>query len=298
MVDVTLSCDGKKLKAHKLVLSAGSSLFRSLISENPCQHPIIILPGIKYRELKTIIDFIYYGEATITTDNLDAVIKCAEFLKVKVLGDVMVTSNDSSNQTSNIDDQSSHSEDQSANLPADLQGTTSHKPDSSEVSKSIEDRTAAVHNLTNSDVEMQCANIESNSSDASVLTVPFTPDSVIPNCKSQNEDVPNNESDTKDVTMPTLLPKNNSRKLQNEQSIDGNVACLTTIPSKKALVEESFTEASTTLMANSFNSCKFQEEQSTGQKIPKAPLVVIEDFGNIPISVVERMINHKVSVHN
>lgn len=90
MVDVTLACEGKSLKAHKLVLSACSSFFQSLLSANPCKHPIVILTDVKYKELQAVIDFMYDGEINVSEEHLASLIKVAEALKVKVLGDVMI----------------------------------------------------------------------------------------------------------------------------------------------------------------------------------------------------------------
>lgn len=90
MVDVTLACEGKSLKAHKLILSACSPFFQSLLSENPCKHPIVILTDVKYKELQAVIDFMYDGEINVSEEHLAPLIKVAEALKVKVLGDVTI----------------------------------------------------------------------------------------------------------------------------------------------------------------------------------------------------------------
>lgn len=36
----------------------------------PCKHPIVILDDIKYRDLKTIVDFMYLGEINVCDDQL------------------------------------------------------------------------------------------------------------------------------------------------------------------------------------------------------------------------------------
>lgn len=88
MVDVTLACDGLSLKAHKIVLSACSPFFQSLFLENPCKHPIVILKDMKYTELKAIIEFMYHGEVNVAQDQLSALMKTAETLRVKGLAEV------------------------------------------------------------------------------------------------------------------------------------------------------------------------------------------------------------------
>lgn len=94
MVDVTLACEGKSLKAHKLILSACSPFFQSLLSENPCKHPIVILTHVKYKELQAVIDFMYDGEINVREEHLTSLIKVAEALKVKVLGDVTIAAHE------------------------------------------------------------------------------------------------------------------------------------------------------------------------------------------------------------
>uniref|UniRef100_A0A1A9WLT5 BTB domain-containing protein n=1 Tax=Glossina brevipalpis TaxID=37001 RepID=A0A1A9WLT5_9MUSC len=61
LVDVTLAAEGRQLQAHKIVLSACSSYFQTLFTTNPCQHPIVILKDVQYDDLKTMVDFMYYG---------------------------------------------------------------------------------------------------------------------------------------------------------------------------------------------------------------------------------------------
>ncbi|KAH9644175.1 hypothetical protein HF086_008664 [Spodoptera exigua] len=87
-VDVTLSCDGQSLKAHKVVLSACSPYFQSLFMDNPCQHPIIIMRDTKYCDLKAAVDFMYRGEINVSQEQIPALLKVAESLKIRGLTDV------------------------------------------------------------------------------------------------------------------------------------------------------------------------------------------------------------------
>ncbi|KAJ0183636.1 hypothetical protein K1T71_000059 [Dendrolimus kikuchii] len=87
-VDVTIACDGQSLKAHKVVLSACSPYFQSLFMDNPCQHPIIIMRDTKYCDLKAAIDFMYRGEINVSQEQIPALLKVAETLKIRGLTDV------------------------------------------------------------------------------------------------------------------------------------------------------------------------------------------------------------------
>lgn len=84
-VDVTLSCEGKKVAAHKVVLSACSSYFHDLFRDNPCQHPIIILKDVKYEILTDVLKFVYSGEVNVKSENLDLFLKTAELLQISGL---------------------------------------------------------------------------------------------------------------------------------------------------------------------------------------------------------------------
>ncbi|KAK8759603.1 hypothetical protein V5799_010896 [Amblyomma americanum] len=83
LVDVTLACEGLSLKAHKMVLSACSPFFQALFAENPCKHPIVILNDMRYVDLRAIVEFMYRGEVDVSQDDLMALLKTAETLKVK-----------------------------------------------------------------------------------------------------------------------------------------------------------------------------------------------------------------------
>ncbi|KAK8782325.1 hypothetical protein V5799_016335 [Amblyomma americanum] len=86
-VDITLACEGLSLKAHKMVLAACSPFFQALFVENPCKHPIVILPDMRYMNLKAAVEFMYRGELNVPLDRLGALLKTAETLKVKGLAE-------------------------------------------------------------------------------------------------------------------------------------------------------------------------------------------------------------------
>lgn len=105
LVDVTLCCDGGKIRAHKMLLSACSSYFKQIFKENPCQHPVIIFRNFKYEDLNAIINFMYHGEVNIFQEQLESFLNTAELLEVKGLTDNM--------------------EDESSKAPITLTNTTS-----------------------------------------------------------------------------------------------------------------------------------------------------------------------------
>ena len=85
--DVTLVCVDGNVEAHKVILSAGSTLFQKILKENSHSKPLIYLKGVKFSELNSVLKFIYHGEASLATANLNSFLALAEELEVKGLRD-------------------------------------------------------------------------------------------------------------------------------------------------------------------------------------------------------------------
>ncbi|KDR16421.1 uncharacterized protein LOC110832614 [Zootermopsis nevadensis] len=88
LVDVTLSCQGQFLKAHKMILSACSPYFQELFRQHQVQHPIIIMNGMKFIDMKLVIEFMYRGEIKVLEAELEGLLAAAETLQVKGLSNV------------------------------------------------------------------------------------------------------------------------------------------------------------------------------------------------------------------
>jgi len=83
--DVTLACDDSQIQAHKVILSACSPFFRTVLRRNPHQHPLLYLKGVKYNELLSVLNFMYLGEVNVAQDELNSFLAVAEDLRVKGL---------------------------------------------------------------------------------------------------------------------------------------------------------------------------------------------------------------------
>ncbi|KAL5276694.1 hypothetical protein ACFFRR_002113 [Megaselia abdita] len=87
--DVTLACEGQVIRAHRVVLSACSTLFDNLLSNYATEKdPIIIMKDAKFFEVKCLIEFMYKGEINIEHCKLTSLLKTAEDLKIKGLAEV------------------------------------------------------------------------------------------------------------------------------------------------------------------------------------------------------------------
>ena len=84
--DVTLACeDGMQVVAHKVILVSSSPFFMEILKKNKHPHPLIYMRGIKAETLTAILDFLYFGEANIDQENLDAFLALAEELRLNGL---------------------------------------------------------------------------------------------------------------------------------------------------------------------------------------------------------------------
>ena len=84
--DVTLvSDDQTQIPAHKLVLSASSHFFKSILKRNSHSHPLLYLSGVDSKSLGFVLDYIYQGEVQIYQHDLDNFLEIAQKLKIEGL---------------------------------------------------------------------------------------------------------------------------------------------------------------------------------------------------------------------
>ncbi|GLV34106.1 broad [Carabus blaptoides fortunei] len=86
-VDVTLACEGQRLGAHKVVLSACSPFFKELFKTNPCPHPIIFMRDVEVRHVIALLEFMYAGEVNVAQAQLAGFLRTAESLQIRGLTD-------------------------------------------------------------------------------------------------------------------------------------------------------------------------------------------------------------------
>jgi hypothetical protein len=83
--DCTISCGARQIQAHKLILSACSPFFRSILKQNPHQHPLLYLKGVEFTDLQSVLNFMYHGEVNVAQEELNSFLAVAEDLQVKGL---------------------------------------------------------------------------------------------------------------------------------------------------------------------------------------------------------------------
>ena len=84
--DVTLVYeDGQQMQAHKVILASSSPFFEKIFQKGKHPHSLIYLRGFQSKDLASILDFLYFGEANVYQENLDSFLAIAEELKLKGL---------------------------------------------------------------------------------------------------------------------------------------------------------------------------------------------------------------------
>ena len=82
LTDVTLVCDDQKqFKAHKIVLSACSTVFKNIIDSLPSSSSVIYLRGIQHHEMESILEFMYLGVATFYQERMSEFLNVAKNLQ-------------------------------------------------------------------------------------------------------------------------------------------------------------------------------------------------------------------------
>ena len=91
LTDVTLVSDDKrKFRAHKLVLSACSPIFKSIIDDLSTNDSVIYLRGIQHSEMESILQFIYLGVTTFNDKRVNEFLNVASNLEIKELSQKLI----------------------------------------------------------------------------------------------------------------------------------------------------------------------------------------------------------------
>ena len=92
--DVTLACDDGALDAHQFILCAASLFFRRLLKKHKPDLHFIYMKGLKMKQLQSLMDFIYHGQVSLATDNVETFINTAVEFGIKGIHDVRNTAKD------------------------------------------------------------------------------------------------------------------------------------------------------------------------------------------------------------
>ena len=82
LCDVTLACGDGEIRAHKLILSSSSSVFKQIFSKNFNQHQYIYFKGVQYSQILAFLDYIYLGEVSLDQKDVNGFLEILEEFKI------------------------------------------------------------------------------------------------------------------------------------------------------------------------------------------------------------------------
>ncbi|XP_022124032.1 zinc finger protein chinmo isoform X1 [Pieris rapae] len=88
LADVTLYCEGRQFKAHKVILAACSKHFQELFDSAPPSHAgacYVILEATSADNMQALLEFMYKGEVHVSQNALSSFLKSGANLQVKGL---------------------------------------------------------------------------------------------------------------------------------------------------------------------------------------------------------------------
>jgi len=84
LFDVTLFSDEETpFQAHKLVLSASSSVFRNIFKFKQNSSPLLYIRGLTNKDLTNVLEFLYKGEVVLAYTDVETFLKVSRDLKLK-----------------------------------------------------------------------------------------------------------------------------------------------------------------------------------------------------------------------
>ena len=113
LTDVTLVCDDQKqFKAHKIVLSACSTVFKNIIDTSPQTSSIIYLRGIQHHEMESVLEFMYLGVATFYQERMNEFLNVAKNLQIKEISKDVEFNDTEETNDNNFEPENQHFDEQ------------------------------------------------------------------------------------------------------------------------------------------------------------------------------------------
>ncbi|KAK5646433.1 hypothetical protein RI129_004897 [Pyrocoelia pectoralis] len=82
--DVVLSCKGRKLNAHKVILSIASPILQVLLQEDTTDKSVLIFPDVDGNIMSLVLHYIYNGNVTIPSYKLSEFLSTVALLKLQL----------------------------------------------------------------------------------------------------------------------------------------------------------------------------------------------------------------------
>ena len=85
--DMTLACQDKQIKTHKLIISSYSPVLRTILKSTQNPHPFIHLRSVQYKHLQNLLTFMYQGQVDVAEEDLRSFLEVAEDLNIRGLSE-------------------------------------------------------------------------------------------------------------------------------------------------------------------------------------------------------------------
>ena len=102
LCDITLACDDRTFKCHKIVLSFSSPKFEKIVKTFNQPNAVIYLYNANADSVASIIEYMYFGETTIRENSLELFIELAKELELKGISDTGKSSKGSDQRNDEI----------------------------------------------------------------------------------------------------------------------------------------------------------------------------------------------------
>ena len=123
LADVTLvSEDRNQIKAHKIIISACSSVLKEILKLDQSAKTIIYLRGINISELESLMQYIYQGETKLDREKINEFLDLARSLEIKELFDAKTKTKDDNEPSQNDTITSTDNSERQTRRSCDLMG--------------------------------------------------------------------------------------------------------------------------------------------------------------------------------
>jgi len=293
LVDVILSCDSSNISAHRLILSANSSYFKTLfdsLQSNRCQIPIIVLKDIPLSDLNIILEFMYRGEVSVDERQLPSVLKSAEVLEVFGLTEVSMALRSRINGEKTSDQSSTSQSSPSPNKrPRISEGKQLLPQHSTDIFSKLSSARFEIRPSPTSPIDSSNGHNSGSVTSAAIKTTSpsLVKNIIIPLSQIHRKSVPNSQSTDKQSTPIPSLQKSLISYSLSHKTTSGSTQQSNVVPKTTNRLTTSIWKSSPSKQ----KSCQSADPlPSTSQMIAtiEVPIVPIEDETNEAIDDSDR----------
>ena len=161
--DITIVCEDKtKYRAHKFVLNSCSPVFQSIINDLPQKgDSVIYLKGVLAQEMKSILQFMYLGQATYCHDRMNEFLEVAKSLEIKEISKDVDCDDAEDSKSGQTNDNNFHNDKNFYQLETNIESSNKIEDNKDEETKIIQSHMTESGKFQCSKCDKQFANTSS-----------------------------------------------------------------------------------------------------------------------------------------